>query len=162
MSLLIDMTTLTFLLTAALALISAALVVGHRSLVYAAFFLDILGTANAILFALLGFPLVAVFQLTVYVGSAVTFILFSVVMLKEVPRLTVPIREFAIVTIVLTVLALAGIFYSATAIQPVVETVELSELTSLVVHKYWFALLLSILSMATTLIEAITLARREV
>ncbi len=162
MSLLINLTTLTFLLTAALALISAALVVGHRSLVYAAFFLDILGTANAILFALLGFPLVAVFQLTVYVGSAVTFILFSVVMLKEVPGLTVPIREFAIVTIVLTVLALAGIFYSATAIQPVVETVELSELASLVVHKYWFALLLSILSMATTLIEAITLARREV
>lgn len=162
MSLLIDLTTLTFLLSAALALISAALVVGHRSLVYAAFFLDILGTANAILFALLGFPLVAVFQLTVYVGSAVTFILFSVVMLKEIPGLIVPIQEFAIVTIVLAVLALAGIFYSATAIQPVVETVELSELTSLVVHKYWFALLLSILSMATTLIEAITLARREV
>ena len=162
MSLSIDLTSLAFLLTSALAIVSAALVVTHRSLVYAAFFLDILGTANAILFALLGYPLVAVFQLTVYVGSAITFILFSIVMLKEVPETTVPIREFALLTAALTVVALAGVFYSVNVVEPVVETIEISTLTDLVVRKYWFALLLSIVSMATTLIEAITLARREV
>ncbi len=162
MSLPIDLTSLAFLATSALAVASAVLVVGHRSLVYAAFFLDILGTANAVFFALLGYPLVAVFQLTVYVGSAVTFILFSVVMLKEVPETTVPIREFAAFTVVLTAAALLVAFNQFSGILPQTQAIDMGELTRLVVDKYWFALLLSILSMATTLIEAITLARREV
>ncbi|HDI86695.1 MAG TPA: hypothetical protein ENF83_04745 [Candidatus Korarchaeota archaeon] len=162
MSLPIDLTSLAFLATSALAVASAILVVSHRSLVYAAFFLDILGTANAVLFALLGYPIVAVFQLTVYVGSAVTFILFSVVMFREVPETPVPLKEFAAVTIALTMAALLVTFHSFSGALPQTQAVEMKELTRLVVDKYWFALLLSILSMATTLIEAITLARREV
>ncbi|MDK2463716.1 MAG: NADH-quinone oxidoreductase subunit J, partial [Candidatus Korarchaeota archaeon] len=158
MSLPIDLTSLAFLVTSALAVASAILVVSHKSLVYAAFFLDVLGTANAVFFALLGYPLVAVFQLTVYVGSAVTFILFSVVMLKEVPKTTVPIKEFAVFTVALTVVALLVAFQQFSGIFPQTQAIDMRELTRLVVDKYWFALLLSILSMATTLIEAITLA----
>ncbi len=162
MSLPIDLTSLAFLATSALAVASAILVVSHRSLVYAAFFLDVLGTANAIFFALLGYPLVAVFQLTVYVGSAVTFILFSVVMLKEVPETTVPIKEFALFTAILIIATLLVTFQQFSGILPQTEVIDMGKLTELVVDRYWFALLLSILSMATTLIEAITLARREV
>ncbi|MDK2464085.1 MAG: hypothetical protein QI223_04880, partial [Candidatus Korarchaeota archaeon] len=92
----------------------------------------------------------------------VAFILFAVVMLKEVPETTVPIKEFALFTVIVIVAALLVTFQRFSGILPQTEVIDMGELTKLVVDKYWFALLLSILSMATTLIEAITLARREV
>ncbi|MCX8191418.1 MAG: hypothetical protein N3F06_01250, partial [Nitrososphaerales archaeon] len=51
-----------------IAIISSIIVVEHRSLVYAASFLAILGITNAALFILLGYALVALFHLAVYVG----------------------------------------------------------------------------------------------
>ncbi|MEM3869919.1 MAG: NADH-quinone oxidoreductase subunit J, partial [Candidatus Korarchaeum sp.] len=75
MNLPMDLNPLIFLISAMLALISSLLVVFHRSIVYSAFFLSMVGIANALLFSLLGFPIIALFHLIVYVGAAVTFIL---------------------------------------------------------------------------------------
>ncbi len=155
-----DPDVLIFLASAVLALVSSALVILHRSIVYSAFFLSIVGIANAILFSLLGFPIIALFHLIVYVGAAVTFILFSLVMMREVPTVEPGLKVVTFSAFILTVLVLSRIFLSVGA-QPSFY-LEYKGLTSILIEKYWFALIVASLALATTLIEAITLARREV
>ncbi len=160
MSPLSDPVVITFLLSSILSVVAALFVVYHRSIVYSAFFLSMLGVGNAILFTLLGFPIIALFHLSVYVGAAVTFILFSVVMLKEAPSVEPPTKALAVISVVVLAIILIKAFSSFSA-EP---TFFLSyrELTSLLVTKYWFALIVAAIALVTTLIEAITLARREV
>ncbi|MCD6244189.1 MAG: hypothetical protein DRN78_03230 [Thermoproteota archaeon] len=157
---LFDPAFLSFSLSSLLMLISAILIVWHRSIVYSAFFLSMLGVGNAVLFAMLGFPIIALFHLAVYVGAAVTFILFSVVMLREAPTVEVPTKLLAILSSVLLAVIMINIF-SVFNVQPA-YTLNYRDLTSLLVDKYWFALIVAALALVTTLIEAITLARKEV
>ncbi|MEM2219882.1 MAG: NADH-quinone oxidoreductase subunit J [Candidatus Korarchaeum sp.] len=160
MNLPMDLNSLIFLISAMLALISSLLVVFHRSIVYSAFFLSMVGIANALLFSLLGFPIIALFHLIVYVGAAVTFILFSLVMMREVPTVEPGLKVAALSSLVLAALVLSRIFLSVSA-QPSFY-LEYRELTSILVERYWFALIVASFALVTTLIEAITLARREV
>ncbi|MEM0017646.1 MAG: NADH-quinone oxidoreductase subunit J [Candidatus Korarchaeum sp.] len=160
MNLPMDLNLLIFLISAMLALISSLLVVFHRSIVYSAFFLSMVGIANALLFSLLGFPIIALFHLIVYVGAAVTFILFSLVMMREVPTVEPGLKVAALSSLVLAALVLSRIFLSVSA-QPSFY-LEYRELTSILVERYWFALIVASFALVTTLIEAITLARREV
>ena len=93
--------TVLFFVLAAAAVISAILVVEHKSLTYSAVFLALLGMANAALFVLLGFTFIAVFFISVYIGAAVTFILVSVTMFEEAPKVETPIRIVAFVSVIL-------------------------------------------------------------
>lgn len=160
MSLSMDIDLLIFLASAVLALASSVLVISHRSIVYSAFFLSIVGIANALLFSLLGFPIIALFHLIVYVGAAVTFILFSLVMMREIPTVERELKVLAFSVLILAILVLSRIFL-------VVEDqpsfyLRYRDLISILVERYWFALIVASLALVTTLIEAITLARREV
>lgn len=76
------------LLLGATAIAMAFLVVQTRSLVYSATFLGFLGLANASMFALLGYGLVAIIHVMVYVGAAVLFIVMAVTMMKE------PVKQY--------------------------------------------------------------------
>ena len=149
-----------FILSSLMSVVAAALVVWHKSIVYSAFFLSILGVGNAILFVMLGFPIIALFHLAVYVGAAVTFILFSVVMLKEAPVVELPTKTLAVIAAVVLALLLIKVFSVFTA-EPSFF-LNYRDLTTLLVTKYWFALIIAAIALVTTLIEAITLARREV
>lgn len=160
MSALSDPLTVVFILSSLLSIIAAALIVQHKSIVYSAFFLSVLGTGNAILFSLLGFPIIALFHLSVYVGAAVTFILFSVVMLKEAPVVEPPTKALAVIAAGLMALIIMKVF-SAFSVEPSF-LLNYRDLTALLVTKYWFALIVAALALVTTLIEAITLARKEV
>ncbi len=160
MSLWTDPVAITFLLSSALSIIAALFVVYHKSIVYSAFFLSMLGVGNAILFTLLGFPIIALFHLSVYVGAAVTFILFSVVMLKEAPSIEPSIKALAVLSVVILAIILIKAF-SPFSIEPSFF-LNYRDLTSLLVTKYWFALIIAAIALVTTLIEAITIARREV
>lgn len=160
MSPLFDLDLVIFASSAFLALISSVLVVFHRSIVYSAFFLSIVGIANAMLFSLLGFPIIALFHLVVYVGAAVTFILFSLVIMREVPTIEPGVKVLALSSVVLAVIVLLRIFFAVGG-QPSFF-LEYRQLTSILLEKYWFALIVATLALVTTLIEAITLARREV
>lgn len=156
----VDLDLIIFGASALLAVISSILVVFHRSIVYSAFFLSIVGIANAILFSLLGFPIIALFHLVVYVGAAVTFILFSLVMMREVPSVEPGVKVLALSTVVLAVIVFLRIF-SAMGGQPSF-LLEYRQLTSILIERYWFALLIAAFALVTTLIEAITIARKEV
>ena len=161
LELLSDPSILAFLALAVTAILSSLLVVAHKSLVYSAFFLGVLGMANAALFALLGFTFIALFHVAVYIGAAVTFVLFSVTMFEEAPSVERPIRIVAAFTVLAVFLLLATIFalYLGKSFQP--AYVNYRDLAALLTQKYWFALIVAALTLVTTLIEAITLARRE-
>ena len=153
--------TIVFLVLAALSIISAILVVEHKSLIYAALFLGILGMANAALFVMLGFSFIALFFVTVYIGAAVTFILFSVTMFQEAPKVERPVRIIAFISVILTgiLLVLVFAFRFTDGVQP--TYISYRDLASLLTEKYGFALIIAALTLVTTLIEGITIARRE-
>ncbi len=72
------------------------LTVTHRSLIYSALFLSLLGLANAAIFFILGFILVAFMQIIIYVGAAVLFIIMSVSMMKEPPKMYIGAKYAAL------------------------------------------------------------------
>jgi len=144
---LLDPSVLLFLLLAAVAILSSLLVIGHKSLIYAAFFLGVLGLANAALFALLGFTFIALFHVAVYVGAAVTYILFSVTLFETLPTVGRQLRIFIGVSVVLAFVLLA-VAFGTYLVEPVqVAYLSYRELASLLTGQ--------------TLIESITLARLE-
>lgn len=161
LALTLDAGTIVFVALAAVAVVSAILVVEHKSLVYSALFLGILGMANAALFTMLGFNFIALFFVSVYIGAAVTFIIFSVSMFEEAPAVERPVRVVTLVSVVVAGVVLAGVFalYFTGGIQP--SYISYRDLASLLTEKYWFALLIAALTLVTTLIEAITIARTE-
>jgi len=150
-----------FIALAALAVVSAILVVEHKSLVYSALFLGILGMANAALFTLLGFSFLALFFVSVYIGASVTFILFSVSMFDEAPKVERPVRIITLLSVIIAAVVLAAVFgfYFAGGAQP--SPISYRDLASLLAEKYGFALIIAALALITTLIEAITIARTE-
>ena len=155
---------LVFAALATVAIISSIVVVEHKSMVYAAFSLAILGIANAALFAFLGFPFVALFHLSVYVGAAVVFILFSITMLREAPLVDLPARSLALVMSVLVLLSFAAILAVGGIFEIPAATLVSGyrELANTFVTRFWFPLIIAALALIVTLIEAITLARKEV
>ena len=74
-----------FLLFAALALVSALIVVLHRNPIYAVMSLVVTFVSIAVLFVLLGAPFLAAVQVLVYTGAILVLFLF-VIMLLNVSR----------------------------------------------------------------------------
>jgi NADH:ubiquinone oxidoreductase subunit 6 (subunit J) len=140
----------------------AAMVVGKKSLVYSALSLGLLGMANAGLFAFLGYTLIAVFHLAVYIGAAVIFTLFSVAMFRDIPDVEGSSKILAAITISFITLILIYIYLPHFNIPLASQDFKYQELSSLFVGRYWFPLIVTGLALVTTLIEGITLARMEV
>lgn len=156
-----DSGTLIFMLLASIAVIAAFFVVEHKSIVYSAFFLGILGMANAALFTLIGYNFIALFFVSVYLGAAVSFIVFSASMFEEAPPVERPIRLITIISVIITAVILIGVFsqFFTGGIQP--SYINYRDLAVLLTDKYGFALIIATLTLVTTLIEAITIARTE-
>ena len=157
----LDAGTVLFIILAAASVASAILVVEHKSLTYSATFLALLGLSNAALFVLLGFTFIAVFFVSVYVGAAVTFILFSVTMFEEAPKVETPVRIIAFVSVALVAALLAAGFSLHFTGVAQLSPASFRELAALLTEKYGFALIIAALTLITTLIEAITIARKE-
>lgn len=151
-----------FSLLGTLAIAFSIVVVEHRSLVYGAVALGFLGMVNAALFALMGFTLVALFHLAIYVGAGVVFILFSVTMFRGVPTVEPAVKKLAALVAALMAISLAAIFwpYSTVPVTPI--SMDYRELSRIFTEGYWIPLLVTAVALVTTLIEGITLARREV
>lgn len=155
----IDM--IVFSLLGTLAIAFSVLVVEHRSLVYGAVALGFLGMVNAALFALVGFTFIALFHLAVYVGAGVIFILFAVTMFRGVPTVERMAKRLVVVVALLIALSLAVVFWSYSNIPVVAQSISYKELSKVFTRDYWFPLLVTTIALVTTLIEGITLARRE-
>jgi len=151
-----------FAVLALLAMAFSLLVVEHRSLVYSAFFLALLGLVNASFIATLGFTVIALFHVAVYVGASVLFMIFSVTMFRGGPVVERRTMVLALAVIPMFSLALSAVFltFQGTPV-PGVE-VSYMALSKLIVEKYWLPLLIFVVAMATTMMQAIVLTRKEV
>ena len=143
---------LAFMVLSLIALGSGLVAVSTSQMVYAAIALGFTGTAVAGLIALLGFGYVAAFQLLVYVGATVTFMVFSVVMLRQEPQL---LRGLTVAS-ALNAALLGLIFYmvaASTGVGGAVPKVniDLARIASALV----------VASLATIMIEGIVVARGE-
>ncbi len=145
-----------------LAIAFSILVVEHRSLVYSAISLGFLGIANAVLFAFVGFTFIALFHLAVYVGAGVIFILFSVTMFKTSPTVEPRLKRIIFIIVPLITICLAAIFWSYSDIPLFVQSISYRELAITFTQDYWLPFIVVIIALVTTLIEGITLARREI
>ncbi|KXA88652.1 hypothetical protein AKJ57_06535 [candidate division MSBL1 archaeon SCGC-AAA259A05] len=142
-------------------IVFSLLVVLQPTLIYSAISLGFLGMANAALFMLLGFPFVGLFHLTVYIGAAVVFILLAATMFKRAPPVEFKVRSLAIIIAFLLAFSLAVVFWSYSEVPLSPGSFSLKNLSNLFVEDYWFPLLVTALALVTTLVEGITLARRE-
>src|SRR6476660_783113 len=89
-----------FLIFAALALVSAVVVVAHKNPVYATLSLVLTLFAVAVLFVLLGAPFLGALQILVYAGAIVVLFLFVLMLLnvtreEEAPQTGQPIQRWA-------------------------------------------------------------------
>ncbi len=137
------------------------MVVRGKDLVYSSGSLAILGVLNAILVALLGYYIVAIFLVIVYVGAAVMFIIITVSMLggggaerrDEEKGLFAAASIAAALALLVTA---SGIYKSYN--RP--ELLKLSEVSSFLASDYGLVLALLFIALAATLVEAISIARR--
>jgi len=140
------------------AVLFALIAVKTKDSVYAAISLGFVGSSVAGMIALIGFGYLAVFHLIIYVGAAVTFMTFSVLMLKEKPGTIRGIWPLALLNSVL----LGVVVFLVTSRIPLSSPKALPgivEVAETLLVKYWFPMLLTILSLATVIIEGIVIAR---
>lgn len=141
------------------AIVSSVAVVKYRSLFYAAVALAILGSANAVLFALLGFVLVSVVQVLIYVGATAAFVVFAVLMFKELPELPAPIRATsavvgsAIFATMAAIIVISGVGTEGRATWDVAAMGLLAE--------YWLPLLVVAITLTAALVCGVAIASGE-
>ena len=154
---------ITFISASILAILSAVMIVKTKSLIYSALFLGLLGISMAIFFALMGYQIVSLFQIIVYVGATVTFIIFSIVMLRETYVMEVSSKILSISTATLILLVFAAIiFYTIGTYSLIPIDVSYDKVTELLMGNYTLPLIIVIFALITTLIEGIIIARKEV
>ncbi|MEM1545636.1 MAG: NADH-quinone oxidoreductase subunit J [Candidatus Methanomethylicia archaeon] len=153
----------TFIFTSILAILSAIMIVKTKSLIYSALFLGMLGISMAIFFALMGYQLVSLFQIIVYVGATVTFIIFSIVMLREtyVMELSSKILSISIATLILLIFT-AIVSYTVGMYPTTPIDVPYDKVAELLMKNYTLPLIIVIFALITTLIEGIIIAKKEV
>ncbi|MCY0874403.1 NADH-quinone oxidoreductase subunit J [Acidianus infernus] len=153
-----------FLFFSIISISSAIFIVSSKNLFYAAISLAFLGVSIAVLIALISFQysLYSVFHLLLYVGATVVFLSISLVMFKglEVRQINTAWAQVvagvsAVLIFIAVVLSLSGVQVSQ------VGEINLQTLSSIILEKYWFPAVVLVVGLLTTLIEAITLARRD-
>ena len=135
------------------------LVVRGRDLVYSSAALAVLGLFNAMMISILGYYLVALFLVVVYVGAAVMFIIITVSMIggkEESPRLEHQgffAGAAVLVAGILLVSSLAA--YMGYAKPP---HVSIRSVSDSILRNYVGVIVLLFIALAATLVEAIAIA----
>ncbi len=143
----------------AFALYFAYLTVRGKDLVYSSVSLALTASMVSLIVAFMGYHLIAIVQLLVYVGAAVMFIIVSVSLLGA--KETTVRNEYIGVTVALFTLSVLGLYINKLytgftfAKVPPVQTIS-----DLLLSRYMSVLVLIIVALAATIIEAISLAKR--
>jgi NADH-quinone oxidoreductase subunit J len=153
-----------FLFFSIISISSSIFIVSSKNLFYAAISLAFLGVSIAVLIALISFQysLYSVFHLLLYVGATVVFLSISLVMFKGLEVRQINIAWAPIVAGVSAVLIFIAVVLSLSGVQlGQVGEINLQTLSSIILEKYWFPAVVLVIGLLATLIEAITLARRD-
>lgn len=142
-----------------IALITSVMVVRARSLVYSAGYLSLLGLAVAGLVAALGYPIVAVVHIIIYVGAGVLFIVMSVSMIRD----TAERRASRLLSAVIALMSAAPLLYLGIVTDyrgPAPSSVsDYSVLSSAIVADNWISAVLLFFSISAALMAAVSISR---
>ncbi|MUN28358.1 NADH-quinone oxidoreductase subunit J family protein [Sulfuracidifex metallicus] len=146
-------------------LIAAVYIINSKNVFYAAVSLAFLGIAIAVLIADLApasYSIYSAFHILLYVGATVVFLSISMVIFKDLYVKQERVTPSGIAVAVTAVaLFLAVIFGLSSSSGTNVPPVSLQELATDLLTSFWFPAIVLVVALLTTLIEAITLARRD-
>ncbi|WP_338600161.1 NADH-quinone oxidoreductase subunit J [Sulfolobus tengchongensis] len=140
-------------------------IVRARNVFYGAVSLAFLGVSIAALIALEApatYGIYSIFHILLYVGATVTFLAISLVMFKDlevkVSRGNLGVLVGGAVALLFLIVIFLSVFQvSSVPLQPL----NFQMLANDLLENYWFPLIILIIALLTTLIEAISLARRD-
>ncbi len=143
------------------AAIAAYYVIKLKDMIYASISLALLGSLTAALIALAGFPIVAAYLVLVYVGAAVMFLIITISMLglrgsEERDTFRGIIAAAAVFTLVIAI-AFSSKLYNFYVLP---YSVSAQQAASRLLSRYLLVLALIFVGQATTIVEAISIARR--
>ncbi|BDB97222.1 NADH-quinone oxidoreductase subunit J family protein [Saccharolobus caldissimus] len=148
-----------------MAIAFAIYIVRAKNVFYGAVSLAFLGVSIAALIALeapLTYGIYSVFHILLYVGATVTFLAVSLVMFKDlevkIPKGSIGILAGGAVSVLFLITVYISLSQvTVTSLKPINFTI----LADNILETYWFPLIILIIALLTTLIEAISLARRD-
>ncbi len=137
------------------------LTVTHRSLIYSALFLSLLGLANAAIFFILGFILVAFMQIIIYVGAAVLFIIMSVSMMKEPPKMYIGVKYAALGAAAALAIALFLMLFAGSRLSLAPISVSITSMVNYLVSYGYAGLIVLFIMLSIALLASIAIVRRD-
>lgn len=156
--------TILFYIIAALIIAATALAITRRHMVHAVLYLVISFLGSALLFFLLGAPLLAILEVIIYAGAIMVLFLFIVMMLKIEPpeKQALPFRHYAAAGAICGVYFLAVIlltlFSEEAAMQPMTAAMATPEYFGLFLFgRHWLAIEIISLLLLIALVGALHL-----
>lgn len=146
-------------------IVSALFITRQKNVFYAAIGLAFLGISVAAMIALINpsYSFYSAFHILLYVGSTVVFLAISLVMFRGLNVKEIKVPWAPLVALVVGVLVFLDLVITFSSITPVtqVSSISLQTLANDILQNYWFPTVIIIIALLTTMIEAITLARRD-
>lgn len=149
--------------------LSAILALEAKELIYGAISLGVMMLGIAALYLLANATLVAMFQITIYIGAIIVLILFTIVLVRRAPgehqEEERPIEK--IIAVIAGVTLFGGVASIFLAYQPIASSIQqnyqVQDLAQLLIgqHNYGPVLLVFALILTSSLVGALTLAKSE-
>jgi len=148
-----------------ISIVASLFITRQKNVFYAAVALVFVGISVAAMIALLNasYSFYSAFHILLYVGSTVVFLAISLVMFRGLDVKEVKVPWAPLVALVVGVLIFLDLAVSFSSVTPstVVSSFSLQTLANEILQNYWFPAIIIIIALLTTMIEAITLARRD-
>ncbi|AEM39731.1 NADH-ubiquinone/plastoquinone oxidoreductase chain 6 [Pyrolobus fumarii 1A] len=155
---LVDLALLTAL---AFSVVGAIGAVVSRRTIYAAFYLSVVGVGIATFMTILGYTYLGLFHLLIYVGAAVSFLAFTVLMV-EVEQEPPP-RHSPLLALLAVTIAAVLVYPLFLVTPPHVERmgIDLGVFVNELSERFEYPVVITLIALAAVLIEAIAVARRS-
>jgi len=148
-----------------ISIVAALFITRQKNVFYAAIALVFVGISVAAMIALLNtsYSFYSAFHVLLYVGSTVVFLAVSLVMFRGLNVREIKVPWAPLVALIVGALIFLDIVVSFSRITPstVVSSFSIQTLANDILQNYWFPAIIIIIALLTTMIEAITLARRD-
>jgi len=137
------------------------LMVARRTF-YTVFWLAGIAVVTAGFMALLGFTYLAVFHFVIYVGTAVSFIAFTMLMMGEIKEKERRIdTKILLASLLIAIVLWYPLWLHMKGLKPLTIEISWKKVAYMYSTSFWLASLMVLITLAATLVEVVTLARRR-
>lgn len=156
-----------FYVFAAIILVSGAVTVLNKNLIYSAFALLILLSGVAVMFFLLGAEFLAMVQILIYVGGIMILVVFGIMLTGQIK--SVPVRENFVFLLIASVVSglLCGLLVTGITSRPAqilesaINSTPVKELGTILINKYYLIFGILGVLLLVILIAAAGMARNN-